>query len=292
MNDILDDVFQYLDGATRYGRYICCRCCYHDDHRPSMFVYGNYFYCSSCGKRGKTSDLLVFLQGKSYVRTIAGTSIDFKSPWRKWLRNSSLKTVLLSAHTQCIERNKTAYLKKRGVTIPVIKELKLGWKDDWITFPIFNMQNQIVGATARAGETNNSPAKYCNPPAQDPNLLYIPSVERLQGSERVYLTFGILDAISLYQLGLASLSTTTGKRLDCDALSDIRKLIFVVPDHGEEIDGAYLAAQLGWRGRTVKIDWPEDCKDVNDVFTKYGDATVLSLLNGVLNNVRDLAGSE
>ena len=150
--------------------------------------------------------------------------------------------------------------------------------DDWVTIPFYDEQDELVGATARAGETNTSQAKYCNPNGQDPNLLYVPSWDLVKSSNKVFLTFGILDAVSIYQLGYASASTTTGKRIDPEAFDSIRKTIFICPDEGEEVSASLLSTRLGWRGKTLKMNWPEDCKDINDVKCKHGNDMLLSLL--------------
>ena len=39
-----------------------------------------------------------------------------------------------------------------------------------------------------------------------------------------------------------------------------------------------LQCRLGWRGMMLQIDWPEDAKDLNELYVKYGLDTVSSLL--------------
>jgi DNA primase len=151
-----------------------------------------------------------------------------------------------------------------------MQKLKLGWLDDWITFPIYDENGHLIGATARAGETNKSTAKYCNVPDMSPNLLYIPDWKMVKLQDKIYLTFGIIDAVTLTQLGYAGISTTTGKRLDHTSLDFLRKRIIIIPDRGEEREAIMLASKLGWRGSVARIDWPDNCKDINDLHTKDG----------------------
>jgi hypothetical protein len=133
-------------------------------------------------------------------------------------------------------------------------------------FPIRNEAGKIVGAIARAGEENNSIAKYIIPSNQDHNLLYAPSWKRVQKKKVVYLTFGIIDAVSLYCMGAASISTTCGMKMNTSYLDGIRKRIIFIPDKGEEAQAQKFAKKMGWRGAVMPCNWPEDAKDVNDIF--------------------------
>ena len=124
-------------------------------------------------------------------------------------------------------------MKQRGIDQDVQSKLHLGLLDGWVTFPIMNMDNKVIGAVARAGEDNPSKSKYVLPYKQNPNLLYIPSRNKIFAQDILYLTFGILDAVTLYAAGFASAITTTGKRINPSAFDNIRKPIIIIPDEGE-----------------------------------------------------------
>jgi len=274
MSDLLDEVYGYLEGAVRYDRYICSLCPIHDDHRPSFFVYEDGYYCKSCGAKGKTINLLDDIRKKQGV-FIQKKQIEFHSPWSRWFKVfGDLNNTIKRCHDNLIQHNKTAYLRKRGIEIETIKKLKIGWMDDWITFPIYDIEHNLVGATARAGETNTTTSKYCNVPGMNPNLLYVPSWKMIEYKDKIFMVFGIIDAITLFQMGYASISTTTGKRTDPTALDNIRKQIFIIPDKGEEVEAALLSAKLSWRGKAIKVGWPDGCKDVNDLYLHNRDALI------------------
>jgi len=126
----------------------------------------------------------------------------------------------------------------------------------------------LVGAIARAGDSRDQNHKYVVPQGQDPNLLYCPNWKRLEGSGDIYLCFGIVSCLSFYMLGLESLSTLSGHKLDSSSLDAIRKKIIIVPDRHEEEAAHKLANQLGWRGSVLELDYPDDCDDPNDVYMK------------------------
>lgn len=284
MEDVLDEIYQYLDRPQRYDKYIACLCPFHNDTRPSFFVYAQTYKCSACGVYGKTKNLLTDLQSKHGV-FLAKKEKSFRSPWTNWEdRYGSLDSTLDHAHRNLLDHNKTAYLYKRGIELETIKALRIGWMDDWITFPIYSAKHEIIGATARAGETNKTSSKYCNIPNMNPNTLYIPDHEMIKYKSTIYLVYGILDTVSLYQLGYASASTTTGKRIDPSAFDDIRKRITIIPDEGEEIDAVWLSTRLGWRGNVMKMIYPDGCKDVNDALVKRKDY-LLAILEGQHENI-------
>ena len=283
MNDLLDEIYQYLDGAQRYQRYIAALCPFHSDSRPSFFVYADSYYCAACNQRGKTKNLLDDLKKKQGT-FIAKKQKDFHSPWSKWdTIYGNLESTIRKAHLNLLDHNKTAYLTKRGIDIVTIKHLKIGWLDDWITFPMYDRNNELIGATARAGETNKSTSKYCNYPGMSPDILYVPDWEMIKYSSKLFLVYGILDTASLYQLGYASASTTTGKRVDPSAFDSIRKTIWIIPDDGEEVDAVWLSARLGWRGKVFKMVWPDGCKDTNNLLVKHKEYLV-SILEGTYGN--------
>jgi len=160
-----------------------------------------------------------------------------------------------------------SYLENRKVPFTTQRELGIGYREDWYTFPIRNFDNKIIGAVARAGEENTSHAKYIFPSEQE-DMLYVPSWKLVRKKTEVYLTFGIIDAINLHIMGKASMSTTRGKKADPRLFDDIQKKILIVPDHVEASDAFELARKLGWRGRTISLEFPYGTKDVNDLSMK------------------------
>jgi hypothetical protein len=162
-----------------------------------------------------------------------------------------------------------SYLRKRGIPLDTQSQLGLGWRDGYYTFPILDIKRHLIGAVARVGEGLDLPAKYVCPARQDPNLILVPDWDIIEKSKEIYCVFGILDTYSLYLYHVPSFSTTSGKRIDPSALDRFRKRIIFLPDRGEEQDAIKIASQLGWRGAVPKMEYPQDCKDMNDVLMKH-----------------------
>ena len=268
----LDDIASKLDYAKRYENYVVALCPFHDEKRPSFFVYLDSYRCESCGAKGKTSKLVEKLSG---IPISHKTAPNFKNPFTTWSRDRTLAETLKLAW----QNAPSVYMRERGVDDNEQKRLGIGILENWITFPIRNRKGKIIGAIARAGENNSSIAKYLTPSGQNPNLLYIPDWKRLQKKKVIYLTFGIIDAVSLYLMGAASISTTCGMRMDVSYLDQIRKRIIFIPDRGEEKQAQKFASKLGWRGGVMQCNYPEGCKDVNDIMLSKHKNNLLSVLD-------------
>lgn len=265
MNDILEEVIERLDYAKRYDNAVWGLCPFHSDSRPSLMVHEDYYNCQACGAHGTTKSLLEKLSGH-----IAALAPDrFHNPFTGWLKKESLGNILRGAW-ETLKSRPSTYLRDRGISDEWQIKLGIGMRDDWITFPIRNCDNKIIGAVARAGESNTASSKYIVPSGQDPNMIYVPDWKQFNASDIIYATFGIIDAVSLVICGAGAFSTTNGKRLnDVSALDKVRKRIIFLPDKDEESNAKEIAARLGWRGAVAKINYPDNCKDISDVLQKH-----------------------
>jgi CHC2 zinc finger len=272
IDDLFDQLCDLLDGR-RYSNYFVACCPFHEDHSPSFFVYEDGFFCKSCGKSGKLPYLFKVVKGTPAKITRSQEKKGWYSPFSYWMKNKSLLQVCRQAHHNLMsDKSLASYLiDKRKLRPAYIKKLRIGYIDQWFVIPFFDQSGKIIGATARASEGSNATLRYAVPKNQDPDLLYIPDWQLVMDQPHFHLTFGIFDAITLAMNGIAAGSTTTGKRIDPSSLDDIRKVISIIPDKGEEEDGAKLAAKLGWRGRLVRPNWPDDCKDIGETWEKYSE---------------------
>lgn len=273
MSSILDEVSEYLDWVRPYSNYIAARCPFHDDSRPSMIVHEDYYNCLACSAHGKTENLLRKLKNLPPKPQIHGK---FSNPFTKWLRLDPLPKALKIAF-DTLEQNpaQRIYLRDRCIPDKVQTELGIGYRDGWYTFPIRDRTRKIIGGVGRVGSTG-SEAKYVCPSGQDTNLLYIPSWEYIEKQGQIYCVFGIIDAVSLYSLGVASISTTGGKRLDPEVLDQFRKRIIIIPDRQEESEAMEIAS-YHTHCKVAKCHWPDGTKDVNEVLVKYPESLYMAL---------------
>ena len=112
--------------------------------------------------------------------------------------------------------------------------------------------------------------KFDMPYGQKP-MLYVPHFGHWEAQERVFVVFGIFDALSLAVAGFAGSSPTAGKgSLDVRWFDQLNKLIYIMPDRGEDKEAYEYAAKLDWRGRVCKLEYNTDEKDVNDILVRRG----------------------
>lgn len=280
----LDLAFEKLDGAKRYANYVHSLCPFHQDKHPSFFVYPDKYFCKSCGAHGRTATLVNKLSSlPDRINVNAKNHTSSRNPFSRWLSDKhSLFAIIETAHTT-IRSRPSHYLQHRGISGNHQTVLHLGILDGFITFPIYNHWGELIGAVARVGENNTASSKYYLPAGQNPKLLYVPSWDMIKQSTEVFVTFGIIDAISLHIMGFASASTTTGQSVNPSAFDHIRKKIIIIPDKYEEASANKLAAKLGWRGSVLRLPFPYKCKDVNDFYIKDKDL----LYGNLARNIRD-----
>lgn len=268
---LLDDLYDLLEDAQRYDRYIAARCIFHDDDKPSLMIYEDRYKCLACGANGQTSKLLDKLDHKFVPKV--DQHKDYANPFTKWTKSHPLGKALQISYLNLKNTPSlgTYLVKERKIDIKILLQIGTGYRDDWYTFPIRDTNKCIVGAVARKSPTNNCSSKYIIPSGQNPNLLFVPDWKKVIDESVVFLTFGILDAISIYACGYAAMSTTTGKRIDPSAMDKIRKRIVLFPDHNEEFEAIDIARQLGWRSKVFECNYTMDAKDPNDLYCKYPD---------------------
>jgi DNA primase len=258
-----------------YGHYVMAKCPFHDDHKPSLMINENGFRCLSCGEHGSHRKLLA-----KYGGNIPEVETGVISPWRGWIAEGDIARFCYQSHRLLLKFLAQAiYLRKRKIA-HLVGELRLGWSDGWYIFPMIDDNDRIFGAISRAGETVSGNERYLMPKGII-SPLYVPSWQRIHEMRTIYLTFGVFDAITLYDLGLASISAI-GKSPDPALLSAIRKKIIIIPDRGEERDAKILASKLGWRGGFFSPNYPEGTKDLNDVLKKYDLDKVKECINAIM----------
>lgn len=254
-----------------YDGYMAALCPFHQDTQPSLLVYPDHYRCLACGARGRTSALLK--RGLLYTYKPEANSSNFAdvNPFSKWSTEYGNWINAVNTAAFVIRMRESKYLRDRGISHKDQIKLELGMLDNWYTIPIFDEDDKMIGAVARRGEDNPSRSKYVMPYGQRSDILYVPNWCLALSTTRIFLTFGIFDAITLAINNIPAMSTISGKHLDPSALDRFRKKIIIWPDKDEESEAYQLASALGWRGQVFIPDWPDDCKDVNDLFVRRKD---------------------
>lgn len=277
----ISDLEDYLEGFHQYDGYAMACCPYHDDHNPSMVVTPNGFYCkSNCGARGSLEKLYAHVSG----RPVQVTKREYNPSafiWDRWTEQyGSVEAICKFAHYHLKDKPELGeYLYKRGLTSTQIKDGRLGFLGGYYVFPIHDQNGEIQGAVARASPTIQTKNNRYSATKNCPVKLYVPDWNKLtQSQNELYVCFGTLDSWTLLMAGYASLTGIAGQQFNATYLDEFRKYIYIIPDKGEEKSALSLARHLGWRGRVLLLDWPDGCKDINDIHVKYGLDKVKQLI--------------
>lgn len=202
--------------------------------------------------------------------------------WKRWEeRYGDLEGIAEEAHRN-VKRfpQFQTYFKKRKI-YEYVAEGHLGWLDSWIVFPCFDRNHSIVDIVVRSIGTHvGKSIRYVISPVQSSEYrqLYCPSWKNVDAAETVYVTYGIIDAISLHLVGLPVATGITGKSLSPDLLKPLRKKFVIVPDAGEESNAHKLANSLGWRCTVKKLNYEDGCKDPDDIRKTFGNEYLLQAL--------------
>lgn len=255
-----ESLFDLMQPASWHGRYFKTKCPFHDDREPSFLVFENGGQCLSLSCRKRASLKQVYERLHGIVSYSGGQRV---YQFFDWYAVPDLEVMADEAHE--ILQHETGlqhYLYKRKVA-DSIEQAQLGWWLGWYTFPVHDRQRNVIGMMLRASPSMQEATKqrWLAPPGQS-TLLYSPDWAKVHHAKKVYLVFGIVDALAVHQLGYAVIAPTFLKGLRAEMLDFLRKPIYVIPDYGELTYGRELVSRLGWRGQLIELPYPADAKDI------------------------------
>ena len=266
------DVIKELAGVVEHGKYVAALCPFHPDHTQSLLAFRDgYFKCLACGEHGSLSKLKKQLSGWD-----APTHIEPSRPTVHLLPTDlyELEELCKTAHQFLLQMSDplALYLKERMLEKRIIPQ-QLGYVSGWYTIPVYSAQHQLLGAVARASRhiQDTTGARF-NIPTGQQAMVYVPDYELIERNDYICVVYGMMDSLSLCELGIPSCTPTSGKdSLHADDLDRYRKRVIIIPDKGEESTAIKLRDSLGWRGTLLKLDYPVG-KDVNDLLVGgYGE---------------------
>jgi hypothetical protein len=256
---LYEELPRHLDNVRSHGRYFSAHCPYHDDRSNSLLVYPDGFIClaAGCRERGSLEKLNRLVRGNQ------GSVAHNKPSGFNW-RDLPLAALVERAHDLLTSYpEQQTYLAERGVANRILPN-QLGWWKGWYTLPIRGQNGTLDGLVLRAGPARqaDSGERFLCPPGQHP-LLFVPDWPKFRAARKVFVAFGLFDALTLAALDLPVCAPTVVRILP-ELFEPIRKKLVLLPDKGEQEIARALAMRLGWRGSVGLLDYPHNCKDVND----------------------------
>lgn len=254
--------FEDLQGActqvTMYSRYFTTVCPFHDDSSPSLMVFSDgWFSCLGCRKRGTWKTLWNKMKGQP-VQVMP----DRKTHWGlPNLEGENLEEVCYQAHMDLVGFPSLGwYLEMRGIE-DRIDQNELGYWDGWYTIPVRNRENDFVTAVLRSAPHIQEATGHRYWCPHRPTM-FVPDWRILLRAKKIFVVYGILDALVLAGLRLPVVTTTAGQEhFYPEWLEEFRVPIYILPDKGEESAAHELASHMGWRGRVARLEYPDGIKD-------------------------------
>lgn len=265
-------------GGAWHGNYFSCRCPFHDDDKPSLLVYADGGYCMGCRKSYSLQKL------SGYAYHLPETRKETYGPRLDWKQVGTTRESRIDFRYKCREalacnQHLKEELYERGIKPGDISMDGIGYWEGWYVFPIHERENaDLLGFVLRASKAiqNKTGHRYTTPPGQ-PDMLFWPGSN---GFIRAYVVFGMFDVYSVYSaMGRTVVTGTRGQGLKAKLLKDsgIREFT-IIPDKGEEAAAYKLQKELGLSAKVLVLDYPEDCKDPNDVHVKHGAIALRDLI--------------
>lgn len=304
--DILQIVRDYLGEGKKVGKQYAYLSPFKAERTPSFFVEPNkgIFKCFASGHGGNAIKFVELLEKVSEREAMVILAKKYAPDLLAHLVNGSLDNLMLEIVDLChkyLHEHKDAYdyLRRRGVEDRVIKELRIGYLGD-LSGLIGKYDNDVLlGSKFFTVDINNViRQRYRNgiiiPRIVDGKVLFC-NVRILDGSDaryymikvaddfavhtlgdvfsslNVYLTEGIFDAISLYQMGFAVIALNGVNNYD-RVLDMLRgKVVVMCFDNDEagrdiSLKAGYAIIRYGGLPQVLRFD--KSCKDINEVYVK------------------------
>jgi len=264
-------------------------CPFHDDKNPSLSIDDKkqLFHCFGCGKSGDVIKFVEYLHNYNFKQAVEHLSNKYLHTHYFQMNKpavSSKPTIqpaddinlneLAEKYHQALLQKKPAldYLAKRGITsLDLIKKFKVGYVNGYVTFPFFDENNNVGEIYSRA-ISDDAKLKHKYLPGPHKGIF---NLDAVKNSSEIYLCECVIDALSLFQMGIENVTCTFGKGNLTDeiinTLAEYIKRVFIVYDNdGDNDQSAEKTADiLTSKGLVVeRLILPKEIKDVNDYFVE------------------------
>ena len=179
------------------------------------------------------------------------------------------------------------WFEGRGITRSVVNDAKIGYKDRWIQFPFYK-DGEVVNVKSRTADKKFRQEKNAE------KCFY--RFDHMKGMETIIITEGEMDALSLVQAGFTNVVSVPDGATAPNSNPSDRKFSYLISaeEHlmnAEKVilctdsDGAgkhlrdELSRRIG-REKCCRVNYPDDCKDMNEVLVKHGEERILDIVSG------------
>ena len=280
--DIINDEIK----LKKSGSYYITKCPFHDEKTPSFKIKqkDNHFKCFGCGAYGDMIDFIVKLKSLSFqnaVRYIASQK-NFE------LEETSNEIEKPQPRLEKIDKVYIDYFENRGISNNTLLRFKVTQANEWMPdvqteIPVvcFNYfrDDELVNIKFRG---RNKSFKL----VKNAELIFY-NLDAIKDDDTAVIVEGEIDCMSMYEAGIyncVSVPNGAGSNNltyidNCINHLIDKKYIVIAVDNDDA--GNKLKDELIRRldiERCFYIEYPEGCKDANDILIKHGKDYLKSLI--------------
>lgn len=273
----------------KHGSSMQALCPFHNEKTPSFTVTkGKGFKCFGCGKSGDTLSFLMEHQQMNYIQAIEWLAEYYNIQIEKEGPNHVFEKPL--PRLEKLSPEIIAYFEKRGISNNTLLRLDITESKEWmpkggdntrvICFNYYR-DDELVNIKYRAKDKDFRLNKGSE--------LIFYNLNAIKDEDHAVIVEGEVDCLSLHEAGIYnSVSVPNGagtgllqlKYLDqCWEYFKDKKSIILFTDN--DTPGTALRDELARRlgkHRCKRVEFPNDCKDANEVLIKHGKGMIHSMI--------------
>jgi len=260
------------------------KCCFHEDHKPSLSFKRNKYKCWSCGESGDTISLVQKVLHKDFLdacRWLADENNIILTEYKPE-EDRHPKPFDASRYERFFERpwlNDEArrfLFEERRLDPRVVRWCRLtSWKDKlgvpWLQTPYYSREGRLIGIQNRNLVKGATP-RFRFPTGSQCSLYGLPVLRLLKPGETLFITEGCSDCWAMLSAGhkaIAIPSATLLSKKDKEILSTLHTQLStkfeMYPDN--DAPGERLFLQLREvLPSLVRHQLPAGCKDFSDYY--------------------------
>lgn len=277
-----------LDKLSSTGYTTCPKCSEHrkQGNRNSkvlkVYPKTGYYDCKHCDFSGR-------VDSDEWINEQHGieTGLIQKQPIKQMpITKSKVQAPIKPFVLDPIKEDGYLFLESRGISRETANECQLAQKNDLI---VFNYYKGLEITGAKYLKINSK--QFFQHPQCDKHLY---GINDIKGKKTIIIVEGEFDKLAFYECGIKNCVSVAqgapnvgqdiGTKLQCldnsiDYIKDATKVILACDN---DPNGKYLTRVLIERfgaNRCAVVEFPDDCKDANDVLLKYGESTLADLID-------------
>lgn len=284
--NIVDVIGQYVK-LKKTGPNYTGLCPFHSEKTPSFTVSPakDIYKCFGCGKSGDAVQFLIDHQQLNYIQAVKVIAEKYNITIEEDKKQYDKPTERL----EVLKPDTIKYFEGRGISNNTLLRFKVTETTEWmpkanaetktICFNYFK-DDKLVNIKFRAKDKDFKLAKNAE--------LIFYNLDSITDENTVIIVEGEIDCLSMYEAGFynvvsvpngAGTGTQQLKYLDnCWQYFEGKEIIlFTDNDEPGRLLKDELARRMG-KDRCKFVDYPEGCKDANDVLLKHGKGMLTSMV--------------